>query len=229
MHHFWTLFKWDITLLNRNRLFMIAAVVTLLYVGIFYLLKPLGDLTNILIVLIFNDPVVTGFLFAGVLWLFDKNQHTLQAIAVLPLEPRLYLLSKAVVLSLLATVIAFVMAIATKGLNFNGLHLFVSAFFSTFIFSYIGFCIGAIAKNFNQFLLYAIPILILTGAPFLILFGIGNVAYFLPLPSAGGIALLQASFEPKGLTYNLLMYVHLIAWSFIIWFFTNRITIRHFL
>lgn len=224
MKYFLHLFKWDVILLNRNQLFMIAAVITLLYIGIFYLLKPLGNLTTILIILIFNDPVITGLLFAGVLWMFDKNQNTLQAIAVLPVSPSFYLLSKAMVLSLLATLLSFIMTIAAMGLNFNGLHLFTSVFFSAFMFSCLGFCIGALARNFNQFLLYMIPVLLLNAVPFLSIFDIGESWYFLPLPSTGGIELLRSTFDNRSFGFNLGMYIHLIIWTLLIWLLANKIS-----
>src|SRR5690606_14210742 len=129
---------------------------------------------------------------AGILWLFDKNQHTIQVIAVLPIKPAYYLLSKIIVLSILATILSFILTIAARGLIFNGFYLFISVFLSAFMFSCLGLSIGALTRNFNQFLLYAIPILILTGLPFASLFGVGKSWYYLPLPSAGGIELLRS-------------------------------------
>ncbi|GAA4453755.1 hypothetical protein GCM10023189_19280 [Nibrella saemangeumensis] len=218
------LMRWDIILLNRNRLFVIAAIVTLMYVGLFYLFSPLGDLTILLVILIYNDPVVTGYLFAGVLWLFDRNQHTLQALSVLPLPLKSYLLAKTLVLSLLATLLSFIMTIATKGLTFNGFHLAVSVFGSAFLFSCFGFAIGALTRSFNQFLLYSIPFFVVAALPFLPMFGVGQPLYFVLLPSTGGIELLQAAFTDQPIGYVLLLYGHLLLWMWLSWLLALRIT-----
>ena len=124
--------KWDAVLLYRNRLFHIALLIALIYTGVFFLLKPLGNLDNVLVVLIFNDPVVTGYIFGGVIWLFDKNQHTLQAVSVLPVRRNLYLLSKILILSGLAVLVSVVMALAARGLDFNWFHLIFSVFYLPF-------------------------------------------------------------------------------------------------
>lgn len=229
MTYFWQLLKWDVILLNRNRLFLLAALVAGIYIALFYLLKPLGNLTNILIILIFNDPVITGYLFASVLLLFDKNQHTLQAISVLPLPFQTYLLSKAVLLSLLATGISFIMAFATKGADFNLFHLLAAAFLSAFMFSLAGFAVGAFTRNFNQLLVYSVPFFVLTGLPFLSLFGFGELVHYFIIPSAGGIGVLQAAFEEKSFGHLFLMYGHLLLWTAISWIIASKVTVKKLL
>ncbi len=178
------LLTWDIVLLNRNNLFLIGVIVAAIYIGIFYLIRPFGDLTIVLVVLIFNDPVVTGYLFAAILLLFDKTQNTLQAISVLPLTINKYLLSKAIILSLLGTVTSFIMAYATKGVYFNHIHLFIASFFSAFMFSCFGFAVSAVSGTFNQLLFYSIPFFIISAVPFFSVFKYGKIEYFLVIPSA---------------------------------------------
>lgn len=207
----------DVKLLHRNNLFILAAVVAAIYIGVFYLLKPLGDLTAVLVILIFNDPVVTGYLFAAVLMLFDKSQNTLKAFSILPVSRSYYFLSKALLLSMLATVVAFIMAIATKGMAFNPVHLFAATFSSTFIFACCGFIVGATANSFNQLLLYSVPIFILLAVPFLGIFGVGETYYYMIIPAWGGIHLLQASFIAEPITLVILYYLHLIIFAFIFW------------
>ncbi|MDX5321229.1 MAG: hypothetical protein LPK45_08940, partial [Bacteroidota bacterium] len=60
------LLKWDLLQLHRNNLIVLALLVAAMYLGLFKLLEPLGDLRSLLVLLVFNDPVVTGLLFAGV-------------------------------------------------------------------------------------------------------------------------------------------------------------------
>lgn len=217
MNHLRHLMKRDIILLHRNRLFLIAAIIAALYTGLFFLLSSVGDLSLVVVILIFNDPVVTGYLFAGVLLLFDRNQNTILALSVLPVHFKYYLLSKSLVLSLLAAVIAFIMAFATSGVAFNPFHLFCSSFLAAFIFCCFGFLAASYSRTFNQFLFYSIPFFILAGVPFLRLFDYGQVWYYLIFPSAGGIELLHSAFHEQDVLLNLLMYMHLLLWSLLAW------------
>lgn len=205
---------------------MLAAVVAAMYVGIFYLLKDVVDMDLILVVLIFNDPVVTGFLFSAILLLFDKNQNTLEAISVLPLTFEKYLLSKSIILSMLAAILAFIMAIVIKGWDFNAFHLFIATFLSAFIFCLFGFLAGTYAKNFNQLLAYCIPFLIIAGIPFAPLLGFGNLNWFFFIPSTGGVGLLKATFAEMQIMQIILMYIYLITWSLLSWILTKKITLK---
>ena len=226
MNHLLKLLKWDFILFNRNKLILLSVIVAIIYIGVFYLLKPLGNLTMLTVILIFNDPVVTGFLFAGVLLLFDKNQNTLEAISVLPLSFKKYILSKAILLSLLGTVTSIIMALVTRGTDFNFIHLLLASFLTAFIFSGFGFAMSSVSKTFNQLLLYSIPFLIVSAIPFLPLFGFGKLEYFFVIPSAGGIGLLEAAFDPKPLSKLFFVYVHLAAWTWISWKIAVKATMK---
>ncbi len=214
--------KWDTVLLHRNRLFLISVILGIIYIGIFYLLRPLGHLDTVLIILIFNDPVVTGYLFAGVLFLFDRQQHTLQAISVLPAPFRMYLLSKTLILSILAVVVAMMMAVATVGLKFHLVHLLLATFLSTVIFSLVGFIISAYSQSFNQLLFYSTPFLIIAGVPFLSFFDVGTPFHFLLLPSTGGIEILKASLLGASPMHMTIMYGQLVFWCGAAWMLAQR-------
>ncbi len=221
--------KWDIILLYRNRLFHIAVLIAIIYTGIFFLLKPLGNLNQVLIVLIFNDPVVTGYIFGGVIWLFDKNQHTLQAVAVLPARRNQYLLSKILLLSGMAVLVSLAMAISARGFDFNWFHLVFSVFLSSFLFSSIGFTMAAISRGFNEFLFYSIPFFIVSAVPLLYLFGIGEIIYFVFLPTTGSIEILKGSLIPLKSWYLMIMYVQLIFWTVISWRLVMKVTQKRML
>jgi fluoroquinolone transport system permease protein len=216
------LFKWDLLLLQRNRLIVLSVVMAALYTGLFYLLKPLGNLETMLIILVFNDPVVTGFLFAGVLLLFDKNQNTLQALQVVPLPLRYYVLSKTLALSTLATLTAVVMVLAAHGLRFQYAHLLYGVFSSGALFTLFGFVLAARSRTFNRFLLYTIGFLMLMELPFLGLFHIGPEGLYLLFPSFAGLKMLQATFAPIPTWQLLYAYGYLALWVAGTWFYALR-------
>jgi len=210
-----TLLKWDIILLYRNKLFHVSVAITLVYIALFYLLKSLGNLHIPLIILIYNDPVIISYMFSGVLWLTDRNQNTMQAISVLPLQKIDYLISKTLALSSLAVILAFIMSIAAVGTNFNPFHLITSVFFSSLMFCAFGFTLGSLSNNFLGFLMKSLPLFILSAIPMVILFDLLSPIWFSWIPTLGGVMILQSAFVEKSFLFISLGYLSLIVWA---WF-----------
>ena len=217
--------KLDVTLLFRNKLFHISGIITIIYVGLFYLLKPLGSTHLPLIILIYNDPVIMGYMFAGVLWLFDKNQNTIQAISVLPVSKSNYIISKVTTLSILAVVLSLIMALFAIGIRFNPIHLTISVFLSSVMFCCLGFVIGSISSTFLSFLMKSLPVFILFATPVAVLFDWINPVYFILVPSLGSILVMQSAFVAVDVISILLGYVHMCFWTAISIFVCYRITL----
>jgi len=215
MNHLRRLLKWDLLLLHRNNLFLVAALIAVIYIGIFFLLKDLGNLSNLLVVLVFNDPVVTCFLFAAVIWMFDLNQRTLQAFMVLPVSINVYYWSKAIILTSLAVLVALIMSLAGVGLTFNLLHLLAGVAGSSLIFINLGFILGVKAGNFNRFLAYTVPTMILMALPFLSIFELVPWYFMLPVPTSGSMFILKAAYQDSSFIYLIINYLHTVTWSVI--------------
>lgn len=194
MKKFGRLFLWDILLPHRQRLITISVVVTAIYIGIFFLLKELGNIEVLLTMLVFTDPVVTALLLAAVVMLFEKDQQTLPAIRVIPLPPAAFLLSKALSLSLLSTVCGWLMAVLSYGSGFgHGLFL-AGVFFTSLPLAFAGLWLGLVSKSFNDFLAKSIGILILLGVPFVSMFGF-NWGWLYVLPSMPTLVLIGGAFS----------------------------------
>ncbi|MEM8968974.1 MAG: hypothetical protein AAGE93_21330 [Bacteroidota bacterium] len=189
------LLRWDLLLLHRNQLIVISLVLAGVYLGLFYLLKDLGGLEKLLVLLIYNDPVVTGLMFIGALVLFEKDQHTLEALAVSPLSTDTYLWSKAISLTAVALVTSLLMAWAGYGWQFQYIHFAMGVIGASLFYIFLGGWLVAQTNSFNQFMVRMIPLLILTALPFIPFFGAASSAWFYPIPSYPSILLLQASFE----------------------------------
>ena len=189
------LLRWDFVHLQRNQMISISLLVAAVYLGIFYLLKSLGNLDNLLIVMIFNDPVIMSYLFAGVLLLFEKDQHTLDALLVTPLSHNAYLWSKALSLSLIATLTALLMIWVGYGWSLNYLHFMVGTFGTSVLFVWLGCLIGVRASGFNAYLMRSIGIFIPAALPLLSLFNVWDHPLLYLIPSFPGILLLRASFQ----------------------------------
>ncbi|MEM9832117.1 MAG: hypothetical protein AAF944_15895 [Bacteroidota bacterium] len=189
------LLRWDLLLLHRNQLIVISLVLAGVYLGLFYLLKDLGGLEKLLVLLIYNDPVVTGLMFIGALVLFEKDQHTLEALAVSPLSTDTYLWSKAISLTLVALGTSLIMAWAGHGWQFQYIHFIMGVIGASLFYIFLGGWLVAQTNSFNQFMVRMIPMLILTALPFIPFFGAAASSWFYPIPSYPSILLLQAAFE----------------------------------
>lgn len=104
------LIRWDLQLQIRYNIITAALVVTLFYILLLANLS-FDEIDKLLVFFIFSDPSMLGFLFTGVIVLYEKNAHVLDALNVTPLKIGNYLFSKAISLSLSALVCSFGMAI----------------------------------------------------------------------------------------------------------------------
>jgi fluoroquinolone transport system permease protein len=189
------LLKHDFRLLSRNNVITISVIVTTIYVGVFKLLATLGNIEKVLVTVIFNDPALLGFLFVGVMVLFEKNENTLQALAVSPIKIKNYILSKSISLTLVSLACCFAMAISGYGMNFNLFHFSLAAIFTTMVFSFLGFIAVAGQSNFNQYILRALGIILFLSLPFLGYFDLVAEIWFVLFPTYPAIKLFDFAFQ----------------------------------
>jgi len=158
-------FRWESLLLARNNLVTISVVVTLVYIGIFQLLKLLGHVELISMVMVLNDPAMIGMLFIGITVIFEREQGTLAALQVTPMNLHHYLAAKIVTLSVLGTVCGYAMAVASVGWNFEQFHFTATLFLISMSYSILGILLVAGARQFVTFALYASGTIVLTFLP----------------------------------------------------------------
>lgn len=197
---------WDLKIQARNGIVIVAIVIAALYTGLFFLLGLRGN-DKILVALIFSDPTFMGFIFTGVLVLFEKSSNTLQALVVTPVKIWQYLFAKAVSLSLIALIICFAMVFAGHGFNLNYPSFLAATFLSSVLFIFLGFIGVAKIKTFNQYIivipLFIAPMLL----PFLNYFEVTNSWWLYLLPTQGSLILFRGAFEnisPAEIIYALL-------------------------
>lgn len=216
MNQFIHFLKHDFRLLNRNKIIMISVLVSILYIATFKGLSSLGDMQQILVLVIFNDPALLGFLFIGVMMLFEKNENTLQVLAVSPFSERSYILSKSVALTIIATFCCLAMAFASKGTNFNFIHFILASIMTSMLFSFLGFIAVAAENSFNTYILKALGYLVIFSAPFLGYFGVTDRIWYLLIPTQPAIDLYEASFSEKVSMGRIIYdYLALTGWCFL--------------
>lgn len=208
MKQLWTLMRWDFIHLYRNQLISISVFLALIYFGIFYLIKDLDNADNFLVLLIYNDPVITGYIFAAVLLLFERNQNTLLALSVSPIQLSAYLWSKGIVLALLAWMVAFFMTLAIRGMDFHFVHFSFGVLSATLLFVFCGFALTARCTSLNSLIARSVPFFIIFALPFLGLFKVVTTSIWLVIPSYPGAILVKAAFSETEIPMILYSYVY---------------------
>ena len=114
--------------------------------------------------MIFTDPAAMGLFFMGAIVLFEKNERVLDSIAISPVTPAEYVVSKLVSIGLIATLAAAVIGVAA-GVTVRPLLFIVSVFLCSCLFSAMSLIAACKIKSLNQFLLAVVPFEILTVVP----------------------------------------------------------------
>lgn len=184
---------WELLLQVRYQIVTVAAVVTVLYC-VLLRLAPESARETLTVVIIFSDPTTLGFVFVGVLVLFERGAGTLQAVIVSPLSAVQYVWAKAASLTIIVVLCSVVIgAVSRGGFDFNVLMLVLGTGLTSVMLVFIGF-IGAVrARSLNAYLiitpLFMIP-LMLPMAPYL------WFTWFPPfylLPTSGSVFVIDAA------------------------------------
>ena len=212
---------WDLKLQVRNNILTVAIIIAAIYVGIFLLLNLKGN-DDILIVLIFTDPVMLGFLFMGVLFLFERGSNTLEALVVTPVKIWHYLFSKAISLTLIALIICFAIVFAGHGFSINYINFFLASFLTSILFIFLGF-IGVLQiHTFNQYILI-IPLFFAPfSLPMLNFFEVTNTYLLYIFPTQASLLLFTASFENIPVFDTIYSVTYLTIWIFVAYFFAHK-------
>ena len=87
MSVFFHALKWDLIRQYRYNIVGVAAFVTVVYILILFGIEwEYKD--KLVVFLIFNDPAALGMMFIGSLVLFEKSEHTLEALVATPISLR---------------------------------------------------------------------------------------------------------------------------------------------
>lgn len=187
---------WDLKLQWRQQVVTVAAVVTLLYVALLAWAPRLPD--PYLVLFLFSDPTVFGFLFVGVLVLFERGSHTLAAVAVTPLTTGQYIAAKAVSLTLLAVPSGVAMALAARGWGGMELWPLVAALaLTSVLFILLGLVAVVRVRSVNEYLLLVPAAMTPLCLPVVGLLGLFDTPLFRLIPSQASLLLFRRAFAPR--------------------------------
>jgi fluoroquinolone transport system permease protein len=205
----------------------VAVFVTAAYTLVFRLLAGEG-FDKVLVVLIFTDPVMIGFIFIGALVLFEKGSATIDALVVTPLRKPEYLLSKVASLGLIAAASSLVMAIAGHGWHFDYFLFLYGVVFTSSIFTLIGFIGVSRVKSMNQFVIIIPLFLVPFVLPLMNFFNLTSSWILYLIPTQSFLDLLWASFHQVPAGRILFAMIYLPFWLGLTYFFAARAYDRNF-
>ncbi|MGA9399819.1 ABC transporter [Haladaptatus sp.] len=188
--------RWDVRLQRRYGFYTVYAVLTAFYVVAFVGLElPASVAERGLVFIVLSDPAVLGFYFIAALVLIEKREGVLDALVVSPLGVRGYLVSKVASLTLLAVVVATVLALVVHPSGVNVPLLVLGVALTSIPFVLVGFVSVARFDSINDYFLSALLYGAVLYAPLLSFFGLFDTPVFYLLPVRPALILIDGAFH----------------------------------
>lgn len=153
----------DVRFQYKYGFYFIYVVFSVLYIGLLHAF-PEAWRGKAAILMIFSDPSAMGLFFMGAILLFEKSEHVLNSIAVSPVKPLEYVLSKLASIGIIATVVGLAIGISA-GVVTHPFFFIAGVFLCSCIFSSIGLILACNVSSLNQFVLATIPAELLINIP----------------------------------------------------------------
>lgn len=164
------LFAGDIRFQMKYGFYFLYFMFSALYIGLLFTL-PETWRERASVLLIFTDPAAMGLYFMGAIVLFEKSERTLNSIAVSPVKPWEYVLSKLLSIAVISTLAAIIIALVGNGTPIS-FYFVAGVFLCSCLFSSVGLIVAAKSTTLNDFILSTIPAeLIITVPAIAYLFG----------------------------------------------------------
>ena len=210
----WRAVAGDLLRQQRYQIITIATAVTIIYILIFYFL-PGASQDQVVLFLIFNDPVALGMLFTGSMYLFEKSENTLQALTVTPLRAGEYLGSKVITFTLLSLAASLAMAFAAWGWAFAKLPLIIGVSLTASLFTLLGMVVVVGARSFNEYVIKVGIFMIPVALPILNFFGLTQNYLFYAIPAQPALLLLEAARSPIHTWQWAYSLLYLVLWNWL--------------
>ena len=175
----------------RHGFYFLYAIFVLLYVVILGRLPADWRQTGAAL-FVFTDPAAMGLFFMGAIVLFEKSQRVLESLAVSPVTPEIYVVSKTLSLLVIALASALIIALSAGAIA-NVPDFIAGVALANIIFTLVSLAIAARVKTLNQFMLAVVPAEIVICLPaILYLFGVEFPLMWLH-PGVCSIALIMSA------------------------------------
>ena len=203
--------RWDLLLLFRHGMAGVSLGLAVVYGLVLYYFRD-AVTEEVIVLLVFSDPVMMGFIFIGAIVLLEKDAGTFQALIVNPLKTWQYLISKAICLTFLALPVVFaIMAVSVAPVG-NLFSLIAGVLLTSVFFVFIGFSGAARVSTFNQYII-VVPVLLLPLCLPLLTLVMGRHSFLWYLvPTQAALDLMLRSFGPIQGIPTILLTAYLSLW-----------------
>jgi len=187
--------KYDLRLQFRHGFYYAYLIVSIVYIAVIRSF-PVSVRQQVLVATLLTDPSILGFFFLGGIVLFEKGQKTLEGLFITPIRMVEYILSKIISLTILALLSGFLITVATFGISFNFVWLFLGISLTSVLFVLLGFTLVSITKSVNAYLVISPVYMIVTMIPFLDYFQVVKSPLFYLIPTRASLTLMAGAFAP---------------------------------
>jgi fluoroquinolone transport system permease protein len=200
----------DIRYQVKYGFYLVYALISTLYI-VALLFCPLEYRKIAASIIILTDPALLGTFFIGGIWLLEKREGLHKFWIISPLRSLEYIMSKAVSLSIISTLVAGLIALIGVREAVNYLLLLVGVFLGSVVFTVIGLILATYARSVNQYMIIVtIPTTLLVTPAILTAFGISHIIFDI-LPGTAMWRLIAVSLDIDT-TSVLWIYSVLILW-----------------
>ncbi|CAN5651040.1 membrane protein [soil metagenome] len=192
----------DLALQRRNHLYLFTALTTVLLAVLLRAFVPGEALAEFLPGLFFLWLGSSTFMFCAAMLLFERGEGSLDALAVTPLPPRAYLLSKVVSLTLLGTAESLVILLFAYGSlpTLSAVNLFFllpGLVGLAALYTLLGLVVVVRYRSVTHFVVTAPFVVAPLFIPALGLIGLWHPLFYL-WPTQAPLLLLQGAFGGQG-------------------------------
>lgn len=153
----------DIRFQFKYGFYFLYLIFTILYISLLYIL-PAAWLEQAAVLMIFTDPAAMGLFFMGAIVLFEKGERVLNSIAISPVKPMEYVVSKLISIALISTVVGLLIGFSS-GIVLNPFFFILGVFLGSCLFSAVGLMVAANIATLNQFIVATIPAELIINVP----------------------------------------------------------------
>lgn len=202
----------------KNGLYILYVLVNLFYILLLgYIPAQFKEIAAT--VLIISDPTFVGMIFAGGIFLLERNQGIPKAIGISPLGSIGYLLGKVISLVLIALLTSLCLMKAGN-IQINIISM-LSITVTSSVFTCIGLMVGAYAKGLNHFIYLLVIVSIPLALPLITYIFAPGFIGFICIPTYATIKLLRAN--GQHFIYLLGYSTYLMLWLIVTGIFTKKI------
>lgn len=154
----------DIRFQFKYGFYFLYLIFTILYISLLYAL-PVAWRERAAVLMIFTDPAAMGLYFMGAIVLFEKGERVLNSIAISPVRPMEYVVSKLISIALISTAAGLLIGFSGGGAVANPLFFVSGVFLGSCLFSAVGLMVAANAATLNRFIVATIPAELIINVP----------------------------------------------------------------